>query len=143
MKVLGMQLVEMTTALPDNQGKSAIQVIAEADLPVKVSLRIARLMKDLVAEAAILDQERVKLIRKFGTKDDATGNISVPPDRFLEFRVEWQKALDSEVEIDREAINLSDKDIEGLRIAPRIILCLEPAVTFGEPDGTPIPKPGA
>lgn len=132
MKVLGQQIVEMTSPLPDNQGKSAIQVIAEADLPVKASLRIARLMKELLAEAQILDHERVKLVRKFGKSDDKTGNISVPEDRMLEFRVEWQKALDSEISIGKDAVNLTDKDIEGLRIAPRVIMLLDPAVTFGE-----------
>jgi len=132
MKVLGQQIVEMTSPLPDNQGKSAIQVIAEADLPVKASLRIARLMKELLAEAQILDHERVKLVRKFGAVDPKTGNISVPEDRMLEFRVEWQKALDSEISIGKDAVNLTDKDIEGLRIAPRVIMLLDPAVTFGE-----------
>jgi len=132
MKVLGQQIVEMTSPLPDNQGKSAIQVIAEADLPVKASLRIARLMKELLAEAQILDHERVKLVRKFGKSDDKTGDISVPADRMLEFRVEWQKALDSEISIGKDAVNLTDKDIEGLRIAPRVIMLLDPAVTFGE-----------
>ena len=83
-------------------------------------------------EAQILDHERVKLVRKFGTLDDKTGNVSVAPDRFLEFGVEWQKALDSEISIGKDAVNLTDKDIEGLRIAPRVIMLLDPAVTFGE-----------
>lgn len=133
MKLMGQQLVEMTTPQPDT-GKSAIQEIIAADLPVKVSLQVARLAKDLMDEATLLDHERVKLVRKFGTVDPGTGNTSVPEDRFMEFRVEWQTVLDSQVEIRHAYVNISDKDMGAVKLSPRTIILLDPAITFGEPE---------
>jgi len=141
MKLTGAQIVQMNTPGP-GAPRAPLRQLVEADLPCGLSLRIARLARDLAAEFQAFEAIRGRLIRKLGAADPSGQTVSVSPDKMSEFAQEWGEALRQEVEINRDPIHVSDPEMAGLRLSPLAILALEPAITFGEAEKPAAPDGG-
>ena len=140
MTLTGAQIVEMGSPVAGT-GKAPLRQLVEADLPVAVSLRLARLLRDVDAEYRLLDQVRVRLIRKYGVEAEGGKTMTVPPGKLPEFMKEWSEAQKQEVVIKSAAVHITAQEMQGLRISPIAILILEPVVTFGDAEKKKLRKP--
>jgi hypothetical protein len=87
----------------------ALEKVATLDLPAKKAYALARFIKHARAEYELVDQARVKLVEKYGTKDDK-GNVQVSSDRLNEFVTEFDELLQAEVEIYDPGLTVDDLD---------------------------------
>lgn len=86
--------------------KESLQKLLEADLPIKIAFRLAKLAKTIEPELNNLEQQRVSLIKRLGTVSEG-GNIQVQADKIMEFNKEFNSLLTENVSINFEPIPLS------------------------------------
>jgi len=86
---------------------SVMSKLIDAPLPAKISFRLARLMKEMNEYLKHLDEERTKLIKKYG-KENGDGNITVSEDNKEQFVNEFNDLLAEEIEINWEKMNPED-----------------------------------
>lgn len=87
-----MQLETLVNATP------AMAKLLSTDLPVKLAFRLGVMIKSVDPALKAYNDERMKLVTKYGVKDDK-GNTQVPADKMKEFTVELQKVLDEDVTV--------------------------------------------
>lgn len=83
---------------------SVMNKLIDMPLPARMSFRLARVMREMNDILKNLEEERSKLIKKYG-QDNGDGNITVSEtnkDMFLE---EFQSVLEDQVEINWEPID--------------------------------------
>lgn len=95
--------------------------IINKELSPITSFKLVKLVKAINAEIEIFEKEKMKLLEKYGTKnDDNTYNISE------ENTANWNKditdLLSLEVDISADKINLSNEDI---KISPADMMLIE------------------
>ena len=71
--------------------------LIEAPLSAKLSFRLARVMREMNDALKTLEEERTKLIKKFG-KDNGDGSIAVTEENKNLFLEEFNTLLDEEIE---------------------------------------------
>jgi hypothetical protein len=108
----------------------ALLSFAEDKLAARVSYKIAKLAKKLYGEFDIIEKQRVDLIKKYGTEDEATKNFSVDPnsDAMKDFAEEFNALLIEEVELDTKPVEIP----EDAKIAPRILFDMIDFLTVKE-----------
>jgi hypothetical protein len=98
------------------------------DVNIKIAYRLGKLLKKLSEEMKALEENRVKLVKKYGVEDEKTKQISVPQDNAQDFHKEFNELMQVEIEVDFEPIPLEQfGDIElsasdVLRLDGKIIL---------------------
>lgn len=80
--------------------------LSKKDLPIKESWKIAKFLKSVNDELKGVEQERVKLIRKYGEENG--GGIKVKDDQVVNFSKEYSDLLKEEVEIQILPIVIGD-----------------------------------
>lgn len=81
--------------------------LSRVKLPVKTSLKVAKLANKLRQPFSIIDGERNKLVQKYGTQDKETKLLSVQPDNenapafFKEFNELMEIEWDEDFELER------------------------------------------
>lgn len=89
----------------------ALNRLSEMALPVSISYKLVKLIKQLSNEVDSLEKLREKLIKKHG-KPDETGNITVSDENKQEFLNEFTTLLNTKITLDFEPISLdSIKDL--------------------------------
>lgn len=90
--------------------KSAIEAlnkIIAVPLSVKVSYYLSKTIKVINEELTHLEETRIKLVEKYGQKDEK-GETSVTKENFPKFVEEFKQLLSEEVEINIKPIKLSE-----------------------------------
>src|SRR5262249_22232382 len=88
--------------------KPALEKLLNNDLPVAVSFRLSKLIKSLNSELQHHEEERIKLVKKYGTTNE-TG-VAVLPDRFQEFVKDMDSLNGLEVNLDIKPVSIEDLD---------------------------------
>jgi single-stranded DNA-specific DHH superfamily exonuclease len=83
---------------------SAMNKMIDASLPAKLSFRLVRAMREMNDVLKNLEEERSKLIKKYG-KDNGDGNITVSEENKSQFLEEFTNLLSEEIEIQWEPID--------------------------------------
>jgi len=83
---------------------SVMNKLIDAELPAKVSFRLARLMREMNEALKHLDEERAKLIKKYG-KENGDGNITVSEENKEQFVNEFNDLLAEQIDINWEKMN--------------------------------------
>jgi len=114
----------MKTMLKDiKDAEKVLSQILMAQIEFKLSYRISKITKKLVANIEKIEDHRLSLVTKFGTKEKdkdgkETGRLSVPPEKYEEFNKEFLEFLNGESDIDAQAIPYELLENSGIKISP-------------------------
>ena len=100
--------------------------------PFKGSLafKIARLARELEKEMQTFNDERMKIIRKYGKKDEngelivgEDGNVSFDNDKISDLNSEFNSLLETELEINADKLPMNS--IDEFELTPQEVIGLE------------------
>ena len=109
----------------------SLPILTDKELPIKVSYRLVKLLRQCSMEMESMEKARVKLVDKYAetpeeheASPDKDKGIKVAEEKMPDFQKEFGVLLDEEVEIDFEPIlidelgdiSLSAKDLLPLQI---------------------------
>lgn len=115
----------------------ALQKLASKELKARPAWQTSRILKAAEKEIQEFNEARMKLINKFGEKDEAgqlitdeAGNCKINPDNISDFNAEFNELVESEIEINGNKINIDD--IEDIDFTPAEMTVLEAFIDFEE-----------
>jgi len=109
----------------------SLPVLTNKELPIKISYRLLKLLKQCSVEMESMEKARIKLVDKYAETEeereaspDKDKGIKVAEAKIPDFQREFEILLEEEVEIDFEPILISDlgdislsaKDLLSLQI---------------------------
>jgi len=112
---------------------NSVQVLRKlnnAELPVRVSYKLAKNIKSIEKELNIYEEEKQKFINKYCEKDDE-GNNKINEDGTIKIidTEKWNKdikeLLDIEAEINMEKINIDELGKSDFKITPSELSLIE------------------
>ena len=86
----------------------SLQKITDKELPIKVSFRIYKFLKDSTSEMETLEQSRVKLVEKYADTPKEGEEMKVSDANRGKFQEEFSGLLNEEVDISFEPISIDD-----------------------------------
>ena len=104
------------------QAEQGLVDLVDMNLTPKSSITVARIVKMIGVELALLEDQRQKLVREIGT--ETKGDYRVPEERMQEFHKKIQEML--EVEIDLNVEPITEAMLGNIQIKPKTILSLGP-----------------
>lgn len=113
---MSMKMVNIVNAQP------ALEKIASVDLPLKLLYSLKKLMEKLEREMRFFNEERDKLIMKYGEQED-DGAYRIPAENVVNFQREANELGDIDVEWDVPPIVLPLLD--GLELSYKELKTLE------------------
>lgn len=102
--------------------KFPLQKIAKKELPIKTSWKISKFLNKINNELSSIENERIKLVNKYGKIDDNTKEIKVPQENENLFKKEFLDFLSVNVNIDCETIKI--EDLGDIELTPADLLIL-------------------
>ena len=107
--------------------EKSLSKLLDKELDVIVAYKISKLVKQTTQDLTILEENRIKLVRKYSSKEAAKdGTVSVDRDKQMDFHNEFRKLLEQEVEVDFEPIPM--EQLGDIKLTPIDILSLEDVV---------------
>ena len=95
-----------------------LTAITQAQLPIRVSYRLSKLLNFCNQEMANVEKVREEMIKTMGEENpDKPGEIVIGPENADKFREEFAQLLQEEVDIDFTPVRLADLG-DDLKIAP-------------------------
>ena len=91
----------------DQNGPSYLKLL-QAELPMLVSWRIKEFAKIMTEALRDLTEDRNKLIKKYGVKDDK--GLRLDPKKADEFQEEWEGVLTHELEFPNIKVTLKEAE---------------------------------
>ena len=88
--------------------EGSLSKIFDKDLNIKVAYRLGTLLKRLSEEMKTLEENRVKLVKKYGEENEETKQFSVPQEKTPDFYKEFNELMQIEIDIDFEPISLKE-----------------------------------
>ena len=129
-KIKVQDLVNSTTIL---------QKLSNMSLKARLAWQIARLLKAADEEIQAFNDTRMKVIKKYGEKDendqlitDDKGNCKIPPENMNKFTDELNELLSEKVSINADPIDF--KEIEDIEFTPAEMTQLTPFVNMDDND---------
>jgi hypothetical protein len=113
----------MKFALGEIRGmKDPLTVLLDKALPIKAAWKLNRLIKGLDKELGEIEEFRISLVQKLGAEGE-DGNVQVPQDKMEQFVTEFNELLQTEVEVEYDAI---DVDVFGdIQMTAKDMMVLE------------------
>ena len=101
----------------------ALHNFSKTVLPITVSYRVSKLLKQVVAELQQLEESRQKLVKTYGTHNEEKDQIEVVGKEQLEgFVKDYNSLMEVEVELNFKPLEL--KEIPDVTISPSDLLAL-------------------
>ena len=114
-----------------------LQKLSQKDFKAKLAWQISRMLKAAENEIQAFNETRMTLINKYGEKDEngqlvttEDGNCKIMPEDIESFSTELTELMNSEVEINANAINFDQ--LEDVDFTPSEITILEPFINVDE-----------
>lgn len=111
----------------------ALRALSEKDMKAKLAYSTAKLLKVADTEMSGFNDARMKLIEKYGNKDengnlikDDKDNVKIDNENIAEFSEELNDLLDTQVELNANKLKLSM--LETLDFSPAEMFALEPLI---------------
>ncbi|MCD6436250.1 MAG: hypothetical protein J7L15_07660 [Clostridiales bacterium] len=95
------KLVEIKNA------EEPLKKIVNKELNIRVAYKLAKLLKVFSSELVVIEEARIKLVRKFAEIDEDK-IMKVPQEKTQEFMSEFIEFLQEEIDIDFEPIDISE-----------------------------------
>ncbi len=107
----------------------ALGKLSATDLPLKTAYNVKKSIDLLQKEVDFFNQERKKLLEKYGTENE-DGSFTLREDTLLDAQRSMEELLAMEVAPDITAVSIPLDD--GIRLSANDIEALTPFVTFTE-----------
>ena len=106
-----------------------LRELAKLDVPAKVGIRIARLIRAISQEIGPIEQVRNKLVMKYGKRDER-GQVSVGKDspEFDAFAKEFGSLMEEKTKVEFEKVVLPDE----VHVALDVLVALEPFLAVAD-----------
>jgi hypothetical protein len=99
--------------------------LVKLELPIKTSYKLSKILKKIGQELADLEEERVKLVKKYGDQDDEAQSIQVTdPAKYEEFAKEFGELLQEEITLEIDPIPI-DMLGDSVTFSPAELAALE------------------
>jgi len=106
-----------------------IRALADLDLPIRESVKVIKLMKELTKHHQIFDEARIKLLQKYGTLNQKESRYDFESDdKRRAFNQEFIDLQDIELEVEHEMIEIP----EDAKLKPSLLLMFENFVKVKE-----------
>ncbi len=107
-----------------------LNIIAEKDIPIKLSYKLSKLNKKLQEEQKYYEEQNIKIINKYGEKDDngelkvnqENNSIPIIMDKIQDFQKEMTELNELEFEVEFDPIKI--EEFGSINISPNSILHL-------------------
>jgi hypothetical protein len=94
------------------------------ELPVKAAFRLSRVVKTLNTELKDFEEQRMKLIQKYGEKKEGQEDtMIVKPENMEAFSTEMEALFTEEIEVSYEPVTVAD--LGNVQITPSDMVALE------------------
>ena len=112
--------------------KDVLTKVVQADVPIRTAFRINRFVKSVQIELEVFEKTRMKLIQKYGEKEEKSQQISVKdPEKQKEFHREIQKVVLEIINIDFKPIRFEEFG-NDIKISAAELFALEKIIIFPE-----------
>ena len=104
-----------------------LPICDELHLPIATSYKFAKFLDLVKRELIILEEERRKLVKKYGTSDE-NEQVKVPEDKYEEFFKEFQELLSQEVTLEYNPISINEfgSDVElPAKVVSRLLVFID------------------
>jgi len=99
--------MKITLAKIKNMEKSLNKIISQ-DINIKAAFKLGRILKVIENELINVENFRVKLISKYGTKNPENGEVVVNKENVQIFYKELNELLQTEIDIDFSPVNCDE-----------------------------------
>lgn len=111
-----MDKVKVKLKLKDiKSSEVTLQKLAGVELSAKSAYRVSTLLRPISEELKLIEEQRMKLVKKYADKDNVSGEMKVENQKD-DFLKEWLEFLETDIEIDIQTIDLSD--LESIKFTP-------------------------
>lgn len=114
-----------------------LQELSKKQLKARLAFDVSRLLKAADTEVTQFNEARMKVINKFGEKDengelstDENGNCRIVPSNIPDFNNELNELINAEVELNAKKIKMDA--LEDLDFTPSDMVVLEPFIEVEE-----------
>lgn len=109
--------------------QTALKELANVDVPARVGIKIARLIRTVAHEIDPITQVRDKLILKYGAKDEkGSMSVSSNSEHWDEFLAEINALMSQTTDVTFEKVALP----EDVKVDVKTLVALEPFLTIEE-----------
>ena len=116
--------------------REALDKLVLMDLPIRQSFLLSKFAKKAAVELQEFEEQRVKLVNKYGETDEITGTTSVSPTNLEDFRRELDDLTDVELFFDVPPVRIGD--LENVKVSVADLMALEPILADEEEGGIPL-----
>jgi len=88
--------------------KEALQRLVQKEIPISTSFKLVKFTKQVNDKLIDIENSRIQLVTKFGTKNEETGEIHVDKDKTNDFMKEINNLFQEEVDIEFDQIRIED-----------------------------------
>jgi len=88
--------------------------VLDAQLPISVSFQLTKLVKTLNEEVKMIEEERIKLVKKY-SETDKDGESTVSEDKKQNFLKDFSELLETEVDLNWTPVSVSK--LENLNVS--------------------------
>jgi len=107
----------------------SLKSLVKKEMPAAVSYQLAKFIKKMSEELIIVEEQRIKLVKKYSVaEDDTEQSTMVAPEHQEQFMKEFSDLLEQEVEIDFEPVKLSS--LGDIVISPVDLVKLEKIIAL-------------
>jgi len=114
----------MQFALGEIRGmKDPLIGLIDKQIPIKAAWKLNRLVKTFDKELGEIEEFRIGLVQKLGDPAGEDGQVTVPEDKMQQFIDEFNELLNTEIEVEYEAIDI---DVFGdVQLSAKDMMVLE------------------
>lgn len=112
---------------------SVLKEVSNKNFPGSTTFKIARLMRELSKESLLFEEQRMKIVKEYGEKDEKgelilqpDGTVKVPPEKIDECNDKLTALFNTEIRINAE--KLQEESFNDVEITPAQALLLEPII---------------
>jgi hypothetical protein len=103
--------------------KEPLRRLTNERLPMKMTFRLSKMIKQMDAELETLEDARISLIKELGTEDEQ-GGVSVKPENVETFQKEYMELVNEDIEIDSDPLDIDD--FPDVKITTQDMMLLTP-----------------
>jgi len=103
--------------------KEPLGRLTEQQLPLKLAFKLNKLVRLMDENLAVIEEERIKLVKKLGVLNEKTENIEIPKESMTQFQKEFVELMNETVELEFKAFKIDD--FENAEITTQDMLKLE------------------
>jgi hypothetical protein len=91
-------------------GKQVLEKLVDKEVSIKVAYRLSRIIKVLNEELQLFEEQRQKLVQKYGTQqeDAPEGSITVSEENLEPFQKDLSELLTAEIDLGCEPMNIDE-----------------------------------